>query len=166
MADDLVLLQITAPICSPGKPADVLFALFKGTRLPVANASVSGAEELAEGDRAKGETDRFEVSEWHELHDVPEDRFALWRAQDSVVPVQNLHVCEVGVAHPHDDDGEGLVGGSDDGLARVRHVRHHAVGEDEQDVVPLEQEKRRQRGRCSLLLRLSPQPKPRITDTK
>lgn len=91
------------------------------------------------------ETDRFEVSEWHELHDVPEDRFALGRAQDSVVPVQNLHVCEVGVAHSHDDDGEGLVGGSDDGLARVRHVRHHAVGEDEQDVVPLEQEKRRQR---------------------
>lgn len=88
------------------------------------------------------ETDRFEVSEWHELHNVPEDRFALWRAQDAVVPVQNLHVCEVGVAHSHDDDGEGLVGGSDNGLARVRHVCHHAVSEDEQDVVPLEKERR------------------------
>lgn len=95
------------------------------------------------GGGVKG-TDRLEVSKWHELHDVPEDGFALWRAQDSVVPVQNLHVCEVGVAHTHDDDGERLIGGSDDGLACVRHVSHHAIGEDEQDVVPLEYDKWRQ----------------------
>lgn len=84
------------------------------------------------------ETDRFEVSEWHKLHNVPEDGFALRRAQNTVVPVQNLHVCEVGVAHSHDDDGQGLIGGSDDGLARVRHVGHHTISEDEQDVVTLE----------------------------
>lgn len=90
-------------------------------------------------------TDRFEVSERHKLHNVPEDGFALRWAQDAVVPVQNLHVCEVGVAHSHDDDGQRLIGASDDGLARVCHVGHHAISKDEQDVVTLEDDKRRQR---------------------
>lgn len=89
-------------------------------------------------ERRDTETDRFKVSKGHKLHDVSENRLSLRRAQHSVVSVQDLHVSEVGVAHAHDDDGEGLVGGAHNGLARVRHVRHHAVGEDEQDVVPLQ----------------------------
>ena len=83
------------------------------------------------------ETNRFEVSEGHKLDNVPKDRLSLWRAQDPVISVQDLHVCEVCVAHADDDDGQGLVGGSHDGLARVRHVGHHAVRQDEQNVVPL-----------------------------
>jgi len=87
------------------------------------------------GDRKR--TNRLEVPEGHKLDNVPEDRLPLGRAQDPVVPVQDLHVREVCVAHAHDDDGQRLVGGAHDGLARVRHVGHHAVRQDEQDVVAL-----------------------------
>lgn len=81
------------------------------------------------------ETHRFKVSEGHELDNVPQDRFSFWRAQDTVIPIQDLHVSEVGVPYTHDDDGQRLVGGTHDGLPRVRHVGHHAIREDQQDVV-------------------------------
>ena len=75
-------------------------------------------------------TDRFEISEGHKLYNIPEDRLSFGRAKDSVIPIQDLHVREIGVADADDNDGQGLVGGAHDGLARVRHVRHHAVRED------------------------------------
>lgn len=151
-----VLLQFTAAICSSSKASkSLLFAYLMSKHSPIENVHqrLCAADVSHWASGAVEETDRFEVSEWYELHDVPEDRFALWWAQDSVVPIQNLHVCEVGVAHTHDDDGEGLVGGSDNGLARVRHVSDHAIGEDEQDVVPLEYDKSWQ---CWLMIDVNP----------
>lgn len=79
----------------------------------------------------------LELAEGHELDDVAQHGLALGGAQHAVVPVQDLHVREVGVAHADDDDGHGQVGGADDGLPRVRHVRHHAVGQDQQDEILL-----------------------------
>lgn len=79
----------------------------------------------------------LELPERDELDYVTEDGLALGGAQDAVVPIQDLHVGEVGVAHPHDDDGHGKVGGADDGLPCVRHVRHHSVRQDQQDEVLL-----------------------------
>lgn len=87
--------------------------------------------------RERGHTDRFKVSEGNELDNVPEDRFALWGAQDPIVPIQDLHVCEVGIAHAHDDNGQRLIGGAHYSLACVGHVCHHAIGEDQQDVISL-----------------------------
>lgn len=86
-------------------------------------------------------TDRFKVSEGNELHNVPEDGFALRWAQHSIISVQNLHVCEVCIAHTDDDYGERLVGGSYNGFTCVCHICHYAIGEDEQDVVSLEEDK-------------------------
>lgn len=79
----------------------------------------------------------FEVLERDKLDDVAEDGLPLWRAQDPIVPVQDLHVREVGVSHADDDDGHGQVGGVHDGLARVCHVGDDAVGQDQQDEVLL-----------------------------
>lgn len=84
-------------------------------------------------------TDRFEVSEGHKLHNVPEDRFTLWWPQDSIISVQNLHVCEVGIAHTDNNNGERLVGGSNNGFTCVSHICHYTVCEDEQDVVSLQE---------------------------
>lgn len=83
-------------------------------------------------------TNRFEVSKGHKLNNVPENRLALWWAEHSIVAVQNLHVCEVGIPHTDDDNGERLVRGSHNGLTSVRHVCHHTISEDEQDVVTLQ----------------------------
>lgn len=80
----------------------------------------------------------FEVLEGDKLHDVPEDRLPLGRTQDPVVAVQDLHVGEVSVAHAHDDDGHGQVGGVHDGLPRVGHVGDDAVRQDQQDEVFLQ----------------------------
>lgn len=79
----------------------------------------------------------FEVSEGHELNDVSKDRLSLGRPQDPVVAIQHLHVAEVGIAHAHDDDRHGEVGGVDDGLPGVSHVCDDAVGQDQQDEVLL-----------------------------
>lgn len=84
-------------------------------------------------------TDRFEVSERDELHNVPEDRLALRWPQDAIVSIQDLHICEICIAHSDNDDGERLVGRSDNGFTCVRHVCDHAICEDEQDVVSLQE---------------------------
>lgn len=81
----------------------------------------------------------FEVAEGDELDDVPEDGLSFGRPQDPVVAVQHLHVAEVGVPDPDDDDGHGEVGGLDDGLPGVGHVGDDAVGQDQQDEVLLKQ---------------------------
>lgn len=93
----------------------------------------------------------FEVLERDKLDDVAEDGLPLRRAQDAVVPVQDLHVREVGVAHADDDDGHGQVGGVHDGLARVRHVGDDAVGQDQQDEIFLNRKKKEDRG-CAMNL--------------
>ena len=49
-----------------------------------------------------------------------------------------MHVAEVGVPDPDDDDGHGEVGGLDDGLPGVGHVCDDAVRQDQQDEVLLE----------------------------
>lgn len=90
------------------------------------------------GSKAKGHTDRFEVSEGDKLHNVPEDRLALGRAQDPVIPVQDLHISEVGVAHAHDDNGQRLIRPAHNSLPCVGHVCHHSVGKDQQDVISLQ----------------------------
>lgn len=87
--------------------------------------------------RAEGPTHVLEVTEGDELDDVTQHGLTPGGAQDAVVTVQDLHVGEVGVAHPHNDDGHGQVGGADNGLPRVRHVCHHAVRQDQQDEVLL-----------------------------
>lgn len=79
----------------------------------------------------------FEVAKGDELDDVPEDGLSFGRSQDSIVSVQHLHVAEVGVPDPDDDDGHREVGGLDDGLPRVGHVGDDAVGQDQQDEVLL-----------------------------
>lgn len=79
----------------------------------------------------------FEVLEGDKLDDVPQDGLPLRRTQDPVVPVQYLHVGEVGVPHADDDDRHGQVGGVHDGLPRVRHVGDDAVCQDQQDEVLL-----------------------------
>lgn len=82
----------------------------------------------------------FEVAEGDELDNVPENRFPFGRPQDPIVSVQHLHVAEVGVTDPHDDDGHGEVGGLNDGLPRVCHVGDNAVRQDQQDEVLLRDE--------------------------
>ena len=79
----------------------------------------------------------LEVAEGDKLDDVPEDRLSFRRSQDPVVAIQHLHVAEVGVPDPDDDDGHGEVGGLDDGLPRVGHVGDDAVRQDQQDEVLL-----------------------------
>lgn len=79
----------------------------------------------------------LELSEGDELHNVPHDRLAFGGAKDPIIPIQDLHVREVSVAHPHNDDGHGQVGGPDDGFPRVRHVSHNPVSQDQQDEVLL-----------------------------
>lgn len=79
----------------------------------------------------------FEVLERDKLDDVAEDGLPLWRTQDPVIPVQNLHVGEVRISHTDDDDRHGQVGGVHDGLARVRHVGNDAVCQDQQDEILL-----------------------------
>ena len=90
----------------------------------------------------------LEVLEGDELDDVSQHGLSLGRAQDPVVPVQHLHVCEVGVAHANDDDGHGQVGRVHDGLTRVGHVSDYTVGQNKEDEVLLggEQEGLRERG--------------------
>lgn len=46
------------PAAAPVKPAKVLFALFKRTRVPVAEASVSSAEALRRWPQVKGDGER------------------------------------------------------------------------------------------------------------
>lgn len=82
-------------------------------------------------------THTLELPEGHKLHDVTERGLAPGGAQDTIVPVQGLHIREVSIAHPHDDDGHGQVGGAHDGLPRISHVGHHSVGQDQQNVVLL-----------------------------
>ena len=77
----------------------------------------------------------FEVAEGDELDDVPEDRLSFGRSQDPVVAIQHLHVAEIGVPDPDDDDGHGEVRGVHNGLPRVRHVSDDAVRQDQQDEV-------------------------------
>lgn len=84
----------------------------------------------------------FEVLEGDELDNVAENWLPLRRAQDPVVPVKYLHVCEVRVSHPNDDDRHGQVGGVHDGLACVRHVSDDAVCQDQEDEVFLERKNR------------------------
>lgn len=84
-------------------------------------------------------THMFEVAEGDKLDDVPEDGFSFGRSQDPIVAVQHLHVAEVGVPDPDDDDGHGQVGGLDNGLPGVGHVGDDAVRQDQQDEVLLEE---------------------------
>lgn len=83
-------------------------------------------------------TNVFEVPERDELDDVPQDGLSFRRSQDPIVAVQHLHVAEVGVPNPNDDDGHGEVGGLDDGLPCVSHVSNDTVCQDQQDEVLLE----------------------------
>lgn len=79
----------------------------------------------------------LEVAEGDELDDVPEDGFSSGWSQDPVIAVQHLHVAEVSAPDPDDDDGHGEVGGLDDGLPGVGHVRDDAVRQDQQDEILL-----------------------------
>lgn len=77
----------------------------------------------------------LKVLERDKLDDVAEDRLALGRTQNPIVAVQDLHVCEVCVAHTNNDDRHGQVRGVHDGLSRVGHVSDDAVRQDQQDEV-------------------------------
>lgn len=79
----------------------------------------------------------FEVPEGHKLDNVTKHRFPLGGPQDAVIAVQHLHITEVRVAHSHDDDRHGQVGGMDDGLPGVSHVRDDTIGENQQDEILL-----------------------------
>lgn len=89
----------------------------------------------------------FEVPEGHKLDDVSKDRLALGRPQNPIVTIQHLHVTEVSVPHAHNDDGHGEVGGMDDGLPSVCHVRDDTVSQDQQDEVLLLSDARDRGGR-------------------
>lgn len=80
----------------------------------------------------------LEISEWHELDDVPRGDVTTWRAQQFVVAVQELHGTEVCPAHAHYDDGHGQAGRLHDGAARLVHVCDHSIRDDEQHVVLLQ----------------------------
>lgn len=79
----------------------------------------------------------LEVTERDKLDDVPQDGLSFGRPQDPVITIQHLHVTEVGVSDPDDDDGHGEVGGLNDGLPGVSHVSDDAVRQDQQDEVLL-----------------------------
>lgn len=79
----------------------------------------------------------FEVPEGHELDNVSKDRLSFGRPQNPIIAIQHLHVTEVSIAHAHDDDRHGEVGGVDYGLPGVGHVCDDAVGQDQQDEVLL-----------------------------
>lgn len=80
----------------------------------------------------------FEVTEGDKLDDVSEDRLSSGRSQDPVITIQHLHVAEVGIPDPDDDDRHGEVGGLDDSLPRVGHVGDDTVCQDQQDEVLLQ----------------------------
>ena len=82
----------------------------------------------------------LELPEWYKLDDVPHGRLAGSRAQNSVIPIQELHSTEVRPPHPNNDDGHGQTRGVDDGLAGVVHVCDHAVSDDEQNKVLLQED--------------------------
>lgn len=86
------------------------------------------------------ETHMFEVAKGDKLDDVPEDGFSFGRPQDPVIPIQHLHVTEVSVPYPDDNDGHRKMGGLDDGFPGVGHVGDDAVSQDQQNEVLLEQE--------------------------
>lgn len=46
----------------------------------------------------------FEVSEWHKLNNVTEDRLSLGRSEDPIVAVQHLHVTKIGISNSNNDD--------------------------------------------------------------
>lgn len=79
----------------------------------------------------------FEVPKWHKLDDVSKHRLTLGRPQDAIITIQHLHVTEIRVAHPNDDDWHGEVRGVDDGLPGVSHVGDDAVRQDQQDEILL-----------------------------
>lgn len=79
----------------------------------------------------------LEVPEGHELDDVASRGHPSGATQGTVVTVQQPHVREVGIAHAHDDDGHGQVGGPHDGGAGLGHVTHHSVCEHQQHRVLL-----------------------------
>ena len=87
----------------------------------------------------------IELAEWHKRDDVPQDRLSFRRAKDSIISVQSLHISKVSVSHANDDDGHGQVGGVNDGLSSVRHVRNHTVRQDQEDEVLLQKERERER---------------------
>lgn len=73
----------------------------------------------------------FEVTEGDKLDNVSEDWLSFWRSQDPIIAIQHLHVAEVSVPDPDNDDGHGEVGGLDDGLPCVSHVGDDPVRQDQ-----------------------------------
>lgn len=73
----------------------------------------------------------FEVPKWHKLDNVSKNRFALGRPQDAIITIQHLHVTEISVAHPNNDDWHGQVRGVDNGLSGVSHVCDDAIRQDQ-----------------------------------
>lgn len=98
----------------------------------------------------------FEVSEGDKLDDVSEDRLSFGRSQDPVVSIQHLHVAEISVPDPNNNDGHGQVGGLDNGLSRVGHVGDHTVRQDQQDEVLLMKEYQEEKGQTFLISSLFP----------
>lgn len=84
-----------------------------------------------------GATYILELPEGHKLDNVTHYGLALGGAQDAIIPIQDLHVGEVCIAHTHDDDGHGQVGGPDNGLPCVSHIGHDTICQDQQDEVLL-----------------------------
>lgn len=84
----------------------------------------------------------FKLPEWHKLDNVSHGGFAGQRPQTSIVSIQELHSCEVRVAHSNDDDRHGQPGGVDDGAAGLVHVCDDSVGDDEEDEVLLREDSR------------------------
>lgn len=80
----------------------------------------------------------LELSEGHELDDVPRGDVTAGRAEQFVVAVQELHGAEVCPAHAHYDDGHGQAGRLHNGAARLVYVRDHSVRDDQQHVVLLQ----------------------------
>mmetsp|Transcript_43500 Transcript_43500/g.75304 ORF Transcript_43500/g.75304 Transcript_43500/m.75304 type:complete len:303 (+) Transcript_43500:350-1258(+) len=78
-----------------------------------------------------------ELVHGHELDDVPLGPLPRCRGYALVVPVQDFHGLEVGVADPDDDDGQRQRGGVHNGLLRVLHVVDDPICQYHKNVIGL-----------------------------
>ena len=74
---------------------------------------------------------------WDKLYNVPFCWSAISSLQDPIVPVQEVHVTEVCIPYPHNDEGHGQTGGIDNGVPGLVHVRDDSISQQEQNIVSL-----------------------------
>ena len=79
----------------------------------------------------------LEVLKLDELDDIADSRLAAGIPDSDFVTVQLLHVREIRIAYPHNDNREGVLGTLNDKICGLRHIMDDAISQNEKDVVHL-----------------------------